>query len=165
MDKERKIIDEADVVAYFRAFSESDFTTMESMMHPDCFLEFPGSTFGGRINGREAIMGMFRQIQFIMGGSLVFHCKWAMKKDAMAAVHWFTTGTPAHGGKYLNRGVAWFLLEDGRIREFQDFLDTQILDAFWPGAIPCTDFAPARQLIERLQEITPREALACLAEL
>ncbi len=99
---------EQGILDFYNAFSISDFETMHRMMHPDCTLEFPGSSFPNRIAGREAIIELFRGIQDAMGGSLRFHKKWAIFKDNMAAVHWFTTGSPIHGGRYINsknRGV------------------------------------------------------------
>lgn len=122
-------------------------------MHPDCVLDFPGSSFGGTTRGREAILQLFRGIQQNMNGTLAFHCRWAMVDGDMAAVHWFTSGKPAHGGDYRNRGVAWFRLDSGLMIEFQDFLDTEIVAAFWPGGAPATDLAQAQRLVEKLSAI------------
>ena len=151
---------EQSILDFYSAFSGRDFDTMHRMLHPDCTLEFPGSSFPNRVTGREAIIEMFRGIQDAMGGSLRFHSKWAIFKGDMAAVHWFTTGRPAHGGRYLNRGVAWYKLKDGLIHAFQDFLDTEIIAAFWPQGSPCSDFKAADNAVERLSQYASADALA-----
>ena len=153
------LVNEQGILDFYDAFSSSDFETMHRMMHADCTLEFPGSSFPNRVAGREDIIDLFRGIQEAMGGSLRFHSKWAIFKDDMAAVHWFTTGRPAHGGRYLNRGVAWYRLKDGLVHEFQDFLDTEIIAAFWPDGTPCSDFTAAEKAVERIAHYASAEAL------
>ncbi len=156
---------EQSILDFYEAFSNSDFDTMRRMLHPDCTLEFPGSSFPNRVSGQEAIIELFRGIQEAMGSSLRFHSKWAIFKDDMAAVHWFTTGRPAHGGRYLNRGVAWYKLKDGLIHEFQDFLDTEIIAAFWPQGSPCSDFTAADNAVARLSHYASADALARFKQL
>ena len=151
---------EQGILDFYNAFSAADFETMYRMIHPDCTLEFPGSSFPNRINGRDNIIDLFRNIQAAMGNSLRFHNKWVIFKDDMTAVHWFTTGSPAHGGRYMNRGVAWYKLKEGLIFEFQDFFDTEIIAAFWPEGNPCADFAAAQKAVERLKQYASPEALA-----
>ncbi len=152
-------VNEQSILNFYDAFYSSDFETMHRMMHPDCTLEFPGSSFPNRVTGRDAIIDLFRGIQAAMGGSLRFHSKWAIFKGDMAAVHWFTTGRPAHGGRYLNRGVAWYRLKDGLVHEFQDFLDTEIIAAFWPDGRPCSDFTAAEKAVGRLVHYASADAL------
>lgn len=151
---------EQSILDFYDAFSASDFETMHRMMHPECTLEFPGSSFPNRVTGRDNIVELFRNIQAAMGNSLRFHNKWAIYKEDMTAVHWFTTGSPAHGGRYMNRGVAWYKLKEGLIYEFQDFFDTEIIAAFWPDGSPCTDFAAAQKAVECLLQYASPEALA-----
>jgi ketosteroid isomerase-like protein len=157
-----RLTSEQGILDFYDAFSASDFDTMQRMMHPDCILDFPGTSFPNRVQGREQIIGLFRGVQAAMDGTLRFHNKWAIFKGDMAAVHWFTTGRPAHGGRYMNRGVAWYRLEDGLILDFQDFFDTEIVAAFWPDGAPCTDFARAGALAQRLRDYATPEALARL---
>jgi ketosteroid isomerase-like protein len=149
---------------FYDAFSASDFDTMTRMLHPQCELEFPGSSFPNRVQGRDAIIGLFQGVQAGFGGSLRFHNQWAMhqpRADAgdLIAVYWYTTGRTATGGAYLNRGVAWYRLEDGLVRDFRDFFDTEIVSAFFPGGQPATDFARANALVDRLLPFTPAEAV------
>lgn len=150
--------------SFYDAFSASEFDAMEAMLHPDCILEFPGSSFGGQIAGRTAIMELFRGVQTGFGGSLRFHHRFAMHQphaDAgdMIAEHWYTTGRTITGGAYMNRGVAWFRLEDGFVREFLDFFDTQIVDAFFPGGRPAENFEQGNVLVDRLRPFAPADAL------
>ncbi len=153
---------EQGILDFYEAFSTGNFETMARMMHPDCVLDFPGSSFPNRVEGRDSIIELFRGVQTAMGNTLRFHNKWAIYKDDMVAVHWFTTGRPAHGGCYLNRGVAWYKLEGGLIRNFQDFFDTEIVSAFWPDGSPCTDFSKAESLVNRLRTYATPEAIARL---
>jgi ketosteroid isomerase-like protein len=155
---------------FYDAFSASDFETMTRMLHPACELEFPGSSFPNRVQGRDAIIGLFQGVQAGFGGSLRFHNRWAMhqpKADAgdLIAVHWYTTGRTASGGAYLNRGVAWYRLEDGLVREFLDFFDTEIVAAFFPGGAPATDHTAADALVDRLCAFAPAEAVQRLKSL
>ncbi len=159
------ITSEQGILDFYAAFSASDFETMHRMIHPDCLLNFPGSSFPNQVAGRENIIELFKGVQAAMNGTLQFHNKWAMFKDNMVAVHWFTTGRPAHGGRYLNRGVAWYQLQNGLIHEFQDFFDTEIIAAFWPQGQACQDFSHAQQAVERLMGYATEEALARLKNL
>jgi ketosteroid isomerase-like protein len=158
-DSPLRLTSDQSLIDFYEAFSASDFATMTRMLHPDCVLDFPGSSFPNRVIGRDPIMALFRGVQAAMAGTLRFHPRWVLFKPPQAAIHWFTTGAPAHGGRYLNRGVAWFRLEDGLIREFQDFLDTEILAAFWPDGAPCGDFSRSHALVARLREHAPAAAL------
>ncbi len=60
----------------------------------------------------------------------------------------------------MNRGVAWYKLEDGLIQELQDFFDTEIIAAFWPNGTQCADFSKAERLVNRLCTYATPEALA-----
>lgn len=155
---------------FYDAFSAGDFATMARMLHPDCTLEFPGSSFPNRVQGRDAIIGLFQGVQAGFGGSLRFHHRWAMHQPQagagdLIAVHWYTTGRTATGGAYLNRGVAWYRLEDGLVREFLDFFDTEVVAAFFPGGQPATDHARADALVDRLCAFAPGEAVERLRAL
>ena len=41
---------EQGLMDFYDAFSASDFETMRCMMHPECTLEFPGTSFPNRVN-------------------------------------------------------------------------------------------------------------------
>jgi ketosteroid isomerase-like protein len=155
---------------FYDAFSASDFETMTRMLHPQCELEFPGSSFPNRVQGREAIIALFRGVQAGFGGSLRFHNRWAMHQPHagagdLIAVHWYTTGRTTSGGAYMNRGVAWYRLEDGLVRDFLDFFDTEIVSAFFPGGQPAADFTRADALVDRLLPFAPAEAVQRLTSL
>ena len=62
----------------------------------------------------------------------------------------------------LERGVAWFRVEDGLVRDFLDFFDTEIVAAFFPSGQPATDFLRANALVDRLRSFAPAEAVARL---
>ncbi len=162
--------DEDAIRSFYDAFSAGDFPTMAAMMHPACVPEFPGSSFGGKVDGRDAIMALFQGVQQGFGGSLRFHHRFAIhnprtRSGDQMAEHWYTTGRTATGGAYLNRGVAWYRLEDGLIRDFLDFFDTEIVAAFFPGGQPATEFARADALVDRLLPGAPEDAAARLRAL
>ena len=163
--KTQKITSEQGIIDFYNAFTNSDFETMATMIHEDCRLEFPGTSFPNVVSGRENIINLLTGVQQVMGGTLAFHTKWAIFKDHMVAAHWYTTGKPVHGGAYLNRGVAWYKLKDGLIHEFLDFFDTQIIAAFWPGGNPCSDFTNAEESVERLMSYASPEAIDRLNKL
>jgi ketosteroid isomerase-like protein len=75
-----RLTSEQNILDFYNAFSASDFDTMQRMMHPDCVLDFPGSSFPNHIEGRKAIIELFRGVQAAMGGTLHFHNKWAIHK-------------------------------------------------------------------------------------
>ena len=138
-----------DLIRFYQAFSDSDFNYMLERLHPDCLLGFPGSSFGGNTRGSEAIIEKFRGIQHAMGGTLKFDCQHAWLQDQYGGVQWFTSGQPAHGGRYENRGVVLFRFKDGLIIDFQDYLDTEILAAFWPEGQPASDLSLAEALVKK----------------
>jgi len=72
--------------AFYDAFSASEFDAMGAMRRPACALEFPGSSFGGRVEGRETILELFRAVQAGFGGSLRFHHCSAMHQPHASAV-------------------------------------------------------------------------------
>ena len=167
MENPRLLRTEDAIRAFYDAFSASDFDAMGAMLHPACVLEFPGSSFGGRVEGRETTLELFRGVQAGFGGSLRFHHCYAMHQPHasagdLIAEHWYTTGRTVAGGAYLNRGVAWLRLEEGLVRDFLDFFDTEIVAAFFPGGQPATDFGRANALVDRLRTIAPAEAVARL---
>jgi ketosteroid isomerase-like protein len=152
---------------FYDAFSASDFDVMGAMLHPACVLEFPGSSFGARVAGRETILELFRGVQAGFRGSLRFHHCYAMHQPhasagELIAEHWYTTGRTVTGGAYMNRGVAWFRIEDGLVRDFLDFFDTEIVAAFFPSGQPATDLLRANALVDRLRSFAPAEAVARL---
>lgn len=153
---QNKITSEQGIINFYHAFTNSDFELMATMLHEDCTLEFPGTSFPNVVKGRDNIIALLTGVQQAMGGTLAFHTKWAMFKDDMVAAHWYTTGNPAHGGAYMNRGVAWYKLKDGLVHEFLDFFDTQIITAFWPNGEPTEDFSDAESTVNNLYNYAPQ---------
>jgi hypothetical protein len=124
------------LIGYFDAFSDSDFERMASYYHDDISLTFPGKVLGGVTHGKENIVNMFKAVQQMFRGSLKFHCTWAVAIGDKAVVQWFTSGYPQQGGFYKNRGAVIWTFKDGKIIDFQDYLDTDIVTAFVPGPPP-----------------------------
>ena len=154
--KTEKITSKQGVIDFYNAFSNSDFDTIASMMHPECTLEFPGRFHPNLVHGREAVVELLKVMQQGLNGSLKFHTKWAIYQGDMTAIHWYTTARPDHGGAYMNRGVAWFKLKDGLVHEFLDFLDTDIISAFWPEGKPTKEFRQANKVVSTLYSYAPK---------
>jgi ketosteroid isomerase-like protein len=131
-----KRISKEHLVRYFDAFSRSDFATMESYYHDDIVLTFPGTAMGGKVRGKQAVCALFRAAQEGFAGTLRFHCTWAGVVGDRGIVQWFTTGKPRMGGDYINRGCVVWRFAGGKIIDFQDYIDTEIVSAFFPGGVP-----------------------------
>ena len=151
-----KITTEQGIVDFYDAFSNCDFETIASMMHEECTLEFPGNFHPNLVHGKDNIVNLLKTMQEGLNGTLKFHTKWAMFQNDMVAAHWYTTANPAHGGAYMNRGVAWFKLKDGLVYEFLDFLDTEIISAFWPKGEPATELKEAERVVNTLYHYAPK---------
>lgn len=124
------------LIGYFDAFSNSDFEKMASYYHDDIVLTFPGIALGGKHRGIEHIVGMFKGVQQMFKGTLKFKCTWAAVCGDRGVVQWYTEGHPFQGGHYKNRGCVVWTFKDGKIIEFEDYLDTDIVSAFVPGGVP-----------------------------
>jgi ketosteroid isomerase-like protein len=61
-------------------------------------------------------------------------------------VQWFTRGFPRQGGHYKNRGCVIWRFEGTKIVDFQDFLDTEIVSAFFPRGVPQVPPADIEQI-------------------
>ncbi len=146
-----------DLVAFYAAFTRSDFEFMAQMIHEDCVLGFPGSSFGGKTLGREAIIDKFRGVQAALNGTLRFECDWAVVIGDRGVVQWYTFGTPAHAAAYRNRGAAIFRFHDGLIIDFQDYLDTEIIASLWPAGVPGKPPAHLDTLLEKADRLCQRQ--------
>lgn len=145
------------IIDFYNAFSNCKFEVIRNMLHPECTLEFPGTFHPNIVQGCDQVIALLTHMQDGLNGSLRFHTKWAVYEDDMVAAHWYTTAKTEHGGAYMNRGVAWFKLKDGLVYEFLDFLDTEVLTAFWPGGIATKDFNQADRLVNTLYQYAPEE--------
>ncbi len=124
------------MIGYFDAFSKSDFERMASYYHDDIVLTFPGKVMGGKQRGKQSIVDMFKGVQQMFNGTLTFTCPWAAVYGDKGVIQWYTSGHPQQGGFYKNRGCCVWTFKDGKIIEFEDYLDTDIVTAFVPGPPP-----------------------------
>ena len=151
-----KITSRQGIIDFYEAFSNCDFETISRMLHVDCTLEFPGNFHPNLVHGRETVLNLLQTMQATLNNSIRFHTKWAVFEGDMVAAHWYTTAKTEHGGAYMNRGVAWFKLKDGLVYEFLDFLDTEIISAFWLQGVATEDFTETDRLVNTLYQYAPQ---------
>src|SRR5688572_2367593 len=121
-----------DVVDFYEALSRGETDALGSRLAEEVVLEFPGSRFGGRFEGRRKVLLFLRQNQRLFQDGLRFTVPWCAVVGDRAVAQWTNAGTTREGAAYANRGVTVFRLVDGRIVEIQDYLDTERLAATWP---------------------------------
>ena len=122
-----------DVREFYDALALGEFARIEERLAEDVVLEFPGRRFGGRLEGRRRVMVFLRQNQRLFAGGLRFTVHWAGVVGDRAVAQWTNEGTTRGGTAYANRGATVFRVQDGRIVEIQDYLDTELLSETWPS--------------------------------
>lgn len=125
-----------DVRAFFSALSRGDVSALEPRLAEDVVLDFPGTRFGARVEGRRRVLVFLKQNQRLFEGGLVFDVSWAHVLGDRAVAQWTNAGRTRDGQAYANRGVTLFTLRQGpgdaRIARIEDYLDTERLAATWP---------------------------------
>jgi ketosteroid isomerase-like protein len=125
-----------DVKAFFEDLSRGDVIALEPRLAEDVVLEFPGSRFGGKQEGRRRVVVFLKQNQRLFQGGLLFDVHWAGIADDRAVAQWTNAGITKDGTPYANRGVTVFTVRQGaegeRIVRIEDYLDTERLAATWP---------------------------------
>ena len=122
-----------ELYAFFDALSEGRAKRLQAMLHEDVELTFPGSRFGGTFQGQRKIVVFLRQIQRFFRDGLRFTVVWAGLSGDRGIVQWTNAGTTREGTAYANRGCTVFRIEDGLIREIDDYLDTERMAETWPS--------------------------------
>ncbi|MHC5012674.1 MAG: nuclear transport factor 2 family protein [Planctomycetota bacterium] len=122
-----------EVVAFFSALGDGRFDEMKERLAEDVVLEFPGSRYGARVEGRRKVIVFLRQNQRLFDGGLAFRVHWAGVDGNRAVAQWTNAGTTRDGKAYENRGCTVFRVAGGRIVEIQDYLDTERIAETWPA--------------------------------
>lgn len=117
---------------FFEAMSAGDAGSLTDRVTEDVVLEFPGSRFGGRFQGKRKIVIFLRQNQRLFEGGLRFQVVWAGACGDRTVVQWTNEGVTREGRPYANRGVTVFRFEGGLVAEIQDYLDTERIAETWP---------------------------------
>lgn len=124
---------ETDVRRFYEALVTGDFDWLAQRLHDDVILEFPGSRFGGRFEGRRRVLVFLKQNQRLFQQGLRFEVHWIGLAGDRAVAQWTNSGVTRSGKDYANRGTTIFRFEPaGRIIEIQDYLDTERLAETWP---------------------------------
>ena len=126
-------MDEAAIRAAFEGLGQGDMDPFVNHLAEDVVLEFPGSRFGGRFEGKRKVAVFLKRNQRMFQEGLTFTVHWAGCLGDRAVAQWTNAGTTREGIDYANRGVTVFRLEGDRIVEIQDYLDTERLAETWPA--------------------------------
>ena len=118
----------------FVALGQGDVTRFTDLLHEDVVLEFPGSRFGGRLRGVRQVTVFLKRNQRLFTNGLAFKVSWVGQTDDRIIAQWTNYGTTRSGIDYANRGVTIFRIEDERVVDVQDYLDTERLANTWPEA-------------------------------
>lgn len=121
-----------DVQAFFDALGAGRFDELETRLAEDVVLEFPGRRFGARIEGRRRVLVFLKRNQRMFDGGLRFRVGWAGTAGDRAVAEWTNEGRTRGGRAYANRGCTVFRLEDERVVEIHDYLDTEQIAETWP---------------------------------
>ena len=122
-----------DIRSFFDHLNRSEFEEITALLADDVVFEFPGSRFGGRVEGKRKVGIFLKRNQRMFQDGLAFTVHWAGMDGDRAVVQWTNEGVTRDGTPYQNRGVTVFRLEDGRIAEIQDYLDTERIAETWPA--------------------------------
>lgn len=124
---------ENDVGRFYEALGQGDFEWLAERLHDEVILEFPGSRFGGRFEGKRRVMVFLKQNQRLFRDGLHFEIQWIGIAGDRAVAQWTNSGVTRSGQSYANRGATIFRRDDrDQIVEIQDYLDTERLVATWP---------------------------------
>ena len=125
-------MDAEDIRTAFAAWGRGDVGPFADLLADDVVLEFPGSRFGGRFEGKRKVTVFLKRNQRMFDGGLAFDVSWVGLHGDKAVAQWTNRGTTREGVAYANRGVTVFTLASDRVVEIQDYLDTQRLAETWP---------------------------------
>lgn len=123
---------EGDVRAFFDEAYAGEWDRIEARLDENAVLDFAGKRFGGRFMGRRKVLVFLRQNQRLFKDGLKFTVHWVGLSGDRAVAQWTNEGTTRTGKPYANRGVTIFRVEDDKIVEIQDHLDTELLTETWP---------------------------------
>ena len=118
--------------AFFDAMMRGDKAELERLLAEDVVLDFPGTRFGGRFEGRRKVIVFVRQNQRLFRDGLRFDVHWVGVVGDRAIAQWTNAGVTKAGEAYTNRGATVFHEVDGRIALIEDYVDTEQLAATWP---------------------------------
>jgi ketosteroid isomerase-like protein len=123
----------SDLHDFFAAMERRDRDALEASLAENVILEFPGSRFGGRFEGRRKVVIFLLQNQRLFEDGLHFTIHWCGHSGDRAIVQWTNEGVTVEGRQYANRGCTVIHLHDGKITEIQDYLDTEVIATTWPA--------------------------------
>ncbi len=125
-------MDSEAIKEFFGALNGGRFDELEPLLAEEVVFEFPGRRFGGRFAGRRRVMVFLKSNQRLFRDGLRFDVHWSGVAGDRAIALWTNAGTTRRGEAYDNRGATVFRLEEGRIAEIQDYLDTERVSETWP---------------------------------
>ena len=118
----------------FVALGRGDVASLSDLFAEDVVLEFPGSRFGGRFQGKRKVTIFLKRNQRLFRDGLTFELSWVGGTDDRIVVQWTNHGSTLSGIDYSNRGVTVLRIQDEQVVELQDYLDTEQMAQTWPEA-------------------------------
>ncbi len=116
----------------YKAFSEGDLETIDTLFADDIVWHVPGkSSISGDYKGKEEVFGFFGKVTQETGGTFKIDLHDVLANDEHAVV--LTKSSAEKDGKSLEgNGVAVYHVTDGKVTEaWQLSEDQYALDEFW----------------------------------
>ena len=124
---------EREIRACFESLGRGEFDVFLGHLADDVVFEFPGRRFGSRVEGKRKVGVFFKRNQRLFENGLVFTVHWVGFAGDRAVVQWTNAGVTRAGTSYANRGATVLRIEEERIVEIQDYLDTERIAETWPS--------------------------------
>jgi ketosteroid isomerase-like protein len=118
------------VQALDAAIESRDAQALRRILHPDFRYHVPAALPGGGVyEGPESLIGMLEYSDGVyQRGSLRFDREPAIVEDDRAAWRFTLTAVTITGEAYTNRYACFIKVQDGRIIEMEELLDTLYLN-------------------------------------
>ncbi|MDQ7825497.1 MAG: nuclear transport factor 2 family protein [Candidatus Eremiobacteraeota bacterium] len=111
----------------FSSLNAKDIEDIVSLFSEEASLDFPGSNvLGGFYLGRKKIKRFFQRF-FTLVPDIKFKILTTITSGSTVVVEWVSSGITKKGLPYDNKGVSFFELQNGSIKEMRNYFDTEKL--------------------------------------
>ena len=118
---------------FFEALGGGRLAEAADMLDEDVVFEFPGTRFGGLVEGRRRVLVFLRQNQRLFRGGLRFTLHWVGAAGERTVAQWTNAGITRDGRPYSNRGITVFHWRGEKVFRIEDYLDTERIRETWPS--------------------------------
>ena len=116
------------VRAFFQAINDIDFETFGTLIHPDIDFIMIGTTIlSGTAKGKEEFMAVVGRVGEYCDGFIKLTIDKFIVADDWVTVRSFGEATTVKGEPYNNTYLHLIRVEDGQLREFMEYLDTEMI--------------------------------------